>query len=65
MNTIELETGKVYDLSFFRGRYEIDYAKNATCIKITKKMYRLELPNGKEIRITQGSIIETKDVTFK
>ncbi len=65
MIPIALEVGKTYDITFARGMYEIDYANHVTCIKITKKKYRLERKDGTEFLINNDGVVEAKEVTSK
>lgn len=62
---VELEIGKTYDIAFSRGRYEIDYANHVTCIKITKKKYRLERKDGTEFLIDNDGVLEAKEIQVK
>lgn len=62
---LELEIGKTYNIAFTRGRYEIDYANHVTCIKITKKKYRLELKDGTEFLIANDGVLEAKEIQVK
>ncbi len=62
---VELEIGKTYDIAFSRGRYEIDYANHVTCIKITKKKYRLERKDGTEFLIDNDGVLEAKEIQIK
>lgn len=57
-----MEVGKIYDLSFSTGRYEIEYEKNVKCIKKTPKLYRVEREDGSTRLIGQDSILELKVV---
>lgn len=41
-----MEIGKIYDIVFLAGAYNIDYENNAKCIKITKKLYKIERKDG-------------------
>lgn len=62
---LELEIGQTYNIAFTRGRYEIDYANHVTCIKITKKKYRLERKDGTEFLIDNDGILEAKEIQIK
>lgn len=62
---LELEIDKTYNIAFSRGRYEIDYANHVTCIKITKKKYRLERKDGTEFLIDNDGILETTEIQVK
>ena len=57
-----MEIGKIYDVVFMRGRYEIEYENGVKCIKITPKSYRVETSNGTTFLIGQDSILELKEV---
>lgn len=62
---LELEIGKTYNIAFTRGRYEINYANHVTCIKITKKKYRLERKDGIEFLIDNDGVLEAKEIQVK
>lgn len=57
-----MEVGKIYDVSFSTGRYEIEYEQNVKCIKKTPKSYRVERADGSTRLIGQDSILELKVV---
>ena len=57
-----MEIGKIYDVVFTQGRYEIEYENGVKCIKITPKSYRVERSNGTTFLIGQDSIMELKEV---
>ena len=57
-----MEIGKIYDVVFMSGRYEIEYENGVKCIKITPKSYRVERSNGTTFLIGQDSIMELKEV---
>ncbi len=57
-----MEIGKIYDVVFMQGRYEIEYENGVKCIKITPKSYRVERSNGTTFLIGQDSIMELKEV---
>ena len=57
-----MEIGKIYDVIYMLGLYEIEYAKGVKCIKITPKSYRVENSNGTTFLIRQDSIMELKEV---
>lgn len=62
---LELEIGKTYNIAFTRGRYEINCANHVTCIKITKKKYRLERKDGTEFLIDNDGVLEAKEIQVK
>lgn len=62
---LELEISKTYDIAFRRGSYEIDYADHVTCIKITKKKYRLERKDGTEFLIDNDGVLDAKEIQVK
>ena len=57
-----MEIGKIHDVVFMQGRYEIEYENGVKCIKITPKSYRVERSNGTTFLIGQDSIMELKEV---
>lgn len=57
-----MEIGKVYDVVFSTGRYEIEYENRVRCIKKTPKSYRVERMDGTTRLIGQNSIMELKEV---
>lgn len=57
-----MEIGKIYDVSFTTGRYEIEYENSVRCIKKTPKSYRVEREDGTTRLIGHNSIMELKEV---
>lgn len=53
-----MQIGKLYDVVFSTGRYEIDYENGVKCIKKTPKSYRVERTDGTTRLIGQKSILE-------
>ena len=56
-----MEIGKMYNIAYCL-KYDINYETNVKCIKITKKSYKIERPDGTIKLIDQESIIELKEV---
>jgi hypothetical protein len=54
--------GKIYDVAFTTGRYEIEYERGVKCIKKTPKSYRVERADGTTRLIGQDCIMELKEV---
>lgn len=54
--------GKIYDVAFTTGRYEIEYEHGVKCIKITPKSYRVERADGTTRLIGKDCIMELKEV---
>jgi len=61
----DMEIGKVYDVEFSTGRYDIEYENKVKCIKKTPKSYRVERTNGSTRLIGQDSILKLKEVTVE
>ena len=57
-----MEIGKIYDVVFTTGRYEIEYENSVRCIKKTPTSYRVERVDGTTRLIGQDSIMELKEV---
>jgi hypothetical protein len=57
-----MEIGKIYDVVFGTGRYEIEYENGVKCIKKTPKAYRVERMDGTTRLIRQDLIMELKEV---
>ncbi|MBT3881093.1 MAG: hypothetical protein HOF76_18890 [Candidatus Scalindua sp.] len=55
-----MEIGKIYDVVFTTGRYEIEYVNSTRCIKKTPKSYRVERVDGTTRLIGQDPIMELK-----
>ena len=55
-----MEIGKIYDVVFTTGRYEIEYENSVRCIKKTPKSYRVERQDGTTKLIGQDAILELK-----
>jgi len=58
----KMEIGKIYDVVFSTGRYEIEYENSVRCIKKTPKSYSVERVNGTTRLVGQDSIMELKEV---
>ena len=58
-----MEIGKIYDVVFSTGRYEIEYENGVKCIKKTPKSYRVEREDGTTRLVGQDSIIKLKVVS--
>jgi len=58
----KMEIGKMYDVVFSTGRYEIEYENSVRCIKKTPKSYRVERLDGTTRLVGQDSIMELKEV---
>jgi ribosomal protein S26 len=59
-----MEIGKIYNVTFSTGRYEVEYEKCVTCIKITPKSYRVKRVDGTTRLVGQDSILELKVVSL-
>ncbi len=57
-----MEVGKVYNVVFSTGRYEVKYENSVRYIKRTPKSYRVERVDGTTRLIGQDSILELKEV---
>ena len=57
-----MKIGKIYDVAFTTGRYEIEYERGVKCIKITPQSYRVEREDGTTRLIGLDCIMELKDV---
>jgi len=57
-----MEIGKIYDVVFSAGRYDIEYENSVRCIKKTPKSYRVERVDGTTRLIGQDSIMKLKEV---
>jgi hypothetical protein len=57
-----MEIGKIYDVVFSVGAYEIEYENGVTCIKKTPKSYRVKRLNGTTRLIGQDCIMKLKEV---
>jgi len=58
-----MEIGKIYEVVFSTGRYEIEYEKCVTCIKKTPKSYRVKRVDGTTRLVGQDFILELKEVS--
>lgn len=58
-----MQIGKLYDVVFSTGLYEIEYESGVKCIKKTPKSYRVERSNGTTRLVGQDSILELKEVS--
>lgn len=56
-----MKMGKIYDVAFTTGRYEIEYERGVKCIKKTPQSYRVERADGTTRLIRQDSIMELKE----
>jgi hypothetical protein len=57
-----MEIGKIYDVVFTAGRYEIEYENGVRCIKKTPQSYRVQRVDGTTRLIGQDSIMKLKEV---
>ena len=60
-----MEVGKIYDVVFSTGKYEIEYENSVKCIKVTPKSYRVERDDGTTRLVGQDSIIELKEISYR
>ena len=60
-----MEIGKIYDVVFSTGRYEIEYLNSVRCIKKTPLSYRVEKEDGSTRLVGQGSIMELKEIAAR
>lgn len=58
----KMEVGKIYNVVFSTGRYEIEYENDVKCIKKTPMAYRVERQDGTTRLVGQGAILELKEV---
>lgn len=58
----KMEIGKLYNVVFSTGRYEIEYENSVKCIKKTPQSYRVERADGTTRLVGQDSILELKEV---
>lgn len=58
----KMKIGKIYDVAFRTGRYEIEYESNVKCIKETPQSYRVERADGTTRLIGQDCILELKEI---
>jgi hypothetical protein len=57
-----MEIGKIYDIVFSTGSYEIEYENNVKCIKKTPKSYRVKRADGTTRLVGHDSILKLKEV---
>lgn len=57
-----MKIGKIYDVAFTTGRYEIEYERGVKCIKKTPLSYRVERADGTSRLIGQDCIMELNEV---
>lgn len=57
-----MQIGKIYNVAFTVGRYEIEYERNVKCIKKTSQSYRVERMDGTTRLIGHDCIIELKEI---
>lgn len=57
-----MQIGKIYDVAFTAGRYEIEYERSVKCIKKTPLSYRIERMDGTTRLIGHDCIIELKEI---
>jgi hypothetical protein len=57
-----MEIGKIYDVVFSTGRYDIEYENGVRCIKKTPRSFRVERVDGTTRLIRQGFILKLKEV---
>ena len=58
-----MEIGKLYDVVFSTGCYEIEYENSVKCIKIMPKSYRVKRTDGTTRLVGRDSILELKVVS--
>jgi len=58
----QMEIGKIYDVVFSAGTYEIEYENGVKCIKKTPDSYRVVRPNGTTRLVGHDSIMDLKEV---
>lgn len=58
-----MEIGKLYNVVFSTGRYEIEYEYSVRCVKRTPKSYRVERTDGTTRLVGKDSIFELKEVS--
>jgi hypothetical protein len=63
MRRSQMEIGKIYDIVYSTGRYEIEYEINVKCIKKTPKSYRVKREDGTTRLVGHDSIMELKEVS--
>ncbi len=57
-----MEVGKIYNVAFLTGRYEIEYENGVKCIKETPKSYRVERSDGSTRLVRQDLIRNLEEV---
>ncbi len=57
-----MEIGKIYNVVFLTGRYEIEYENRVKCIKETPKSYRVERSDGSTRLVRQDLIRNLEEV---
>jgi hypothetical protein len=56
-----MQIGRLYDVVFSTGRYEIEYENGVKWIKKTPKSYRVERTHGTTRLLGQDSILDLKE----
>jgi len=59
-----MEIGKIYNVDFATGKYEIEYEKHVECIKITPLSYRVRRQDGSTRLINQCLILRLEQVVI-
>jgi len=59
---MNMEIGKIYDVVFTVGRYDIEYENSVRCIKNTPKSYRVDRMDGLSRLIGDDSIVGLKEI---
>ncbi|TWC72020.1 hypothetical protein FB597_1011005 [Herbaspirillum sp. SJZ099] len=58
-----MEIGKIYNVAFSTGLYEIEYENSVKCIKKTPKSYRIERADGTTRLVGHDSILNLKEIS--
>lgn len=58
-----MEIGKLYNVVFSTGRYEIEYEYGVKCIKKTPQSYRVERADGTTRLVGYESIMKLEEVS--
>lgn len=59
----EMEVGKIYNVAFLLGRYDLDYENQVQCIKVTPKNFRVRRADGSTRLIRQDYILKLELVS--
>ncbi len=57
-----MKIGKLYDVVFATGGYDIEYENRVKCVKRTPKSYRIERADGTTRLVGKDSIFELMEV---